>query len=178
MKRAITRQRLRPPRHTRGGKRADLLGAVLGVALMSGLVALILVGGRAKSARSSRGAFVGPGIPTRVEDLLKWETMDLTQEQIRAKAEALATIPAPCCHGYTLAMRCCGCTLSRALSGLSNYLVSRGQHDPARLREAVLKWIRDSNPNGYGGRACKDRRCRIPFDQDGCGGMAGSGSHS
>ena len=87
------------------------------------------------------------------------------------KAEALASIKAPCGDRNSLAVRCCPCNLGKSIVGLANHLIAREGADARRVREAVLDWIRRTNPSGYSGAACDRKRCDQPFRKDGCGGM-------
>ncbi len=152
-------------------RRLSALGIVLGVLLLaaiSGSSWLLRPGAEAPR--------VAPSAPDelrqRAEELIGYsETVALSPEQERVKAEALASIKAPCGDRNSLAVRCCPCNLGKSIVGLANHLIAREGAGAPRVREAVLEWIRRTNPSGYSGAACDRKRCDQPFRKDGCGGM-------
>ena len=99
----------------------------------------------------------------------KW--IGLTPEQQKIKTQALSSIPAPCCSKYSMATCCCPCNLAKSVWGLSNHLIAEKHYDAARVKQAVLQWLRFTNPNGSAGNACFQGRCGRAFREDGCGGM-------
>lgn len=99
----------------------------------------------------------------------KW--ISLTPEQQRIKTQALSSIPAPCCSKYSMATCCCPCNLAKSVWGLANHLIAEKRYDAPRVKQAVLQWIRFTNPNGSAGNACFQGRCGRAFREDGCGGM-------
>lgn len=125
----------------------------------------------APEQRPVQAAMVSPELRARTAVLVEHaRSIRLTPEQERVKREALANMPAPCGNGNSLAMTCCGCNLGRTISGLASELAADGA-DAARVREAVLAWLSQTNPGGYSGAACSRKRCERPFHEDGCGGM-------
>lgn len=152
-------------------RRLSLLGIALGVVLVAAVSGSqwLLRPGAEPPARSAGGS---DELRQRAEELIGYsETVILTADQERVKAEALASIKAPCGDRNSLAVRCCPCNLGKSIVGLANHLIAREGADAPRVREAVLDWIRRTNPSGYSGAACDRKRCDQPFRKDGCGGM-------
>jgi hypothetical protein len=74
--------------------------------------------------------------------------------------------------------RCCGCLLSRGITGLVRRLAARGDVDAASIRQTALAWIAATNPAGYTGRSCRERaRCEKSFVEGGCGGGMATSEH-
>ena len=164
-------RRLRLGRRTprTGGNGAFVAWAIAAVAVAVLAIVMAAAGppGRPTSASERRRV----DVPAEVERVLAAvATIRLTTEQERTKAEALSGIPAPCCIGHTLSMRCCGCTLSKAAASVATTVVTKDR-DAAHVREVVVSWLRSVNPSGYTRTECKAKRCRRPFSGDGCGGM-------
>lgn len=163
-------------------RRLSALGIVLGVVLLAAISGSSwLLRPRAEALRGTPrgGAEVLRGAPPggddlrqRTEELIGYsKTVALSPEQERIKAEALASIKAPCGDRNSLAVRCCPCNLGKSIVGLANQLIAREGAGAPRVREAVLDWIRRTSPSGYSGAACERKRCDQPFRKDGCGGM-------
>ena len=100
-----------------------------------------------------------------------FHSIRLSPDQERIKREALSAIRAPCCAAFTIATCCCPCNMAKAIWGLSHYLIARQVYDTPRVKEAVERWVRFTNPQGYSGDACFTGGCRRPFEKNGCGGM-------
>lgn len=160
--------------------RLSALGIALGVVLVAAISGSSwLLRPRAEARRGAPEASVLT-MPTRGRDDLRQRTEELigysktvvlSPEQERVRLEALAAIKAPCGDRNSLAVRCCPCNLGRSIVGLANHLIEREWAGAPRVREAVLDWIRQTNPSGYSGAACERKRCDQPFRKDGCGGM-------
>jgi hypothetical protein len=100
------------------------------------------------------------------------QSIKLTPEQQKVKAAVLGAIPAPCCANFSALTCCCPCNFSKALWGMTHYLIAREGYDQARLKDAVDRWIAFSRPNGSSGKACfTPGGCNRSFAHDGCGGM-------
>ncbi len=97
--------------------------------------------------------------------------------QRRIERAVLDGIRSPCCGRHRMSGRCCGCLLSRAISGLTRGLVLRGGLDVDAVRQAVEGWIRAARQQGFSGKACAEQRCARPFAGDGCGGGMPPGGH-
>ncbi len=111
-------------------------------------------------------------VKKQTEEFIGYYTsIQLTGEQEKIKKDALTAIPAPCCKEFTQYTCCCPCNQSKAIWGLSNHLITTKNYDAARLKEAVLKWIDFTHPNGYAGDSCSTGRCMQAVHKDGCGGM-------
>ncbi len=152
-------------------RRLSLLGIALGVLLVAAVSGSqwLLRPGAEQPTRAAGGS---EELRQRTEELIGYsKSVALTPEQERVKAEALASIKAPCGDRNSLAVRCCPCNLGKSIVGLANHLIAREGADARRVREAVLDWIRRTNPSGYSGAACDRKRCDQPFRKDGCGGM-------
>ncbi len=152
-------------------RRLSALGIVLGVVLVAAISGSSWL--LRPRAEASRDAGRPPDdLRLRTEELIGYsKTVTLSPEQERVKADALTSIKAPCGDRNSLAVRCCPCNLGRSIVGLANHLIAREGADAPRVREAVLDWIRRTNPSGYSGAACDRKRCDQPFRKDGCGGM-------
>ncbi len=152
-------------------RRLSVLGIVLGVVLLAAISGSSwLLRPQAEVSRSAGRA--SDDLRPRTEELIGYsETVVLTADQERVKAEALVSIKAPCGDRNSLAVRCCPCNLGKSIVGLANHLIAREGAGAPRVREAVLDWIRWTNPSGYSGAACDRKRCDQPFRKDGCGGM-------
>lgn len=100
-----------------------------------------------------------------------YQSIKLTPDQEKIKADALSRMEAPCCKEFTMATCCCPCNLAKSVWGLSNYLVSVQKLPADRVAETVKTWIQFAYENGYTGDACSKDRCNVAFKQDGCGGM-------
>lgn len=95
----------------------------------------------------------------------------LTAAQERVKAEALDSIPAPCCKDYSMKTCCCPCNLAKSVWGLSSYLIAQKGYTAPQVKRAVLDWLAFVNPKGFTGNACFAGGCKRPFAQNGCAGM-------
>ncbi len=100
-----------------------------------------------------------------------YSAIRLTPTQERVKAEALDSIPAPCCKKYSMTTCCCPCNLAKSVWGLSNYLIAKKGYRAPEIQSAVVGWLKFINPNGFTGDACFTGGCKRPFAQNGCGGM-------
>lgn len=100
-----------------------------------------------------------------------YRSITLTPEQERIKVEALSALPAPCCAKYTMATCCCPCNLSKAVWGMSAWLITEKGQGVEQVRQAARDWVAFINPNGFSGGACFKGGCKRPNAQDGCGGM-------
>ena len=98
-------------------------------------------------------------------------SIELTPEQKRIKAEALSSIPAPCCSEFPLATCCCPCNLAKSVWGLTKYLIAERGYGVDQVREAAVRWVKAVNPGGFSGTVCKTGGCGRSFSQNGCGGM-------
>lgn len=101
-----------------------------------------------------------------------FDTIELTPEQERVKAEALTPLPAPCCADHPLLTCCCPCNMAKAVWGLSAHLIAERGFDAEQVRKAAVQWLEFSNPDGFIGDACYTGGCGRSFDHDGCGGMS------
>lgn len=99
------------------------------------------------------------------------KTIRLTPEQEKVKAEALDSIPAPCCGEFSAATCCCACNFSKSLWGLTHYLIAREGRNTGEVKSAALHWIAFTHPKGSSGKACFNGGCNRSFSDDGCGGM-------
>ena len=106
-----------------------------------------------------------------VEFIAYSKSIVLTSEQDRIKAEALESIPAPCCEQYSIATCCCPCNLAKSVWGLANYLIAKQHQGPAQVQQAVVRWLEFTNTEKYTGDACFKGGCNRPFQHNGCGGM-------
>jgi len=95
----------------------------------------------------------------------------LTPEQQKVKAAVLGTVPAPRCSSFTALTCCCSGNASRAIWGMTNYLIARRGYGDAELRETVDRWIAFSRPHGWSGSACSSGGCERSSVDDGCGGI-------
>ncbi|MGB9757964.1 MAG: hypothetical protein ACP5JD_06510 [Candidatus Bipolaricaulaceae bacterium] len=121
----------------------------------------------------------------------------LTPEEEAIWAEALSTIPAPCCDDNPVLRCCCQghgriCNLTRSAQGLAKWLIVYRGFTAEAVRAAVEEWLRFLVPNYYLARAleeqgldpkefglepheayeaCYQGRCEVALDQGGCGGM-------
>jgi hypothetical protein len=100
-----------------------------------------------------------------------YSAIRLTPSQERIKAEALDSIPAPCCKKYSMKTCCCPCNLAKSAWGLSNYLIAKKGYGAPEVRSAVVGWLAFINSKGFTGDACFTGGCKRPFKQNGCGGM-------
>lgn len=97
--------------------------------------------------------------------------------QRRIERAVLDGIRSPCCGKHQMSGRCCGCLLSRAITGLARTLVLRGVTDVESVRRTVEGWIRAARRQGFSGKACVEQRCARPFTDDGCGGGMAHAGH-
>lgn len=140
------------------------------VGILAIVPALLLMASPA--AANSRGELDFRDIPAKTSEFIGYyKTIKLTPQQEKLKNEVLGSMPAVCCSDFTAATCCCPCNFSKALWGMSNYLVAKKGYNEAQLRAAVDEWIKATNPNGYSGTACSTGGCERPFAKDGCGGM-------
>ena len=162
------RLRLRPRARPNRGNVRIVLWAV-------GVVAAAALGIRIAAGPPPGAAIASAGrveVPAEVERILtSAAAMTLTPEQERTRTEALSRIPAPCCKEHRLAARCCGCTMSKAISAYATSLV-KTESDVGRVQAAILSWVRSFNPSGYTGTECRAKRCERSLVDGGCGGMA------
>lgn len=146
-------------------------GAVLAAAVFA--VFWARGGGSAQMSASGQVRVASDALRQRTMELVGYAgSIQLTPEQQRVKIAALEGIPAACGRRNTLDVRCCSCNLGKTVSGLANTLIAGEHADVARVRQAVVDWLDETNPQGYAGDACDRHRCDRPFRQDGCGGMA------
>lgn len=101
-----------------------------------------------------------------------YKTIRLTPKQEKVKAAVLSKIPAPCCAQFSALTCCCPCNFSKALWGMTHFLLAKEGYDEARLKDAVDRWIAITKPDGWSGRGCFNGGCARPFAKDGCGGMS------
>ncbi len=107
-----------------------------------------------------------------VEYIALNRSLTLTAKQEAVKKAALSSFPAPCCKNFSMATCCCPCNLAKAVWGLSKKLVVHEGYDATQVKEAVQKWLRAANPDGFNGNACNEPwGCVKPFESNGCGGM-------
>lgn len=100
-----------------------------------------------------------------------YSAIRLTPAQERIKAEALDSIPAPCCKKYSMTTCCCPCNLAKSAWGLSNYLIAKKGYGASEVKSAVVGWLAFINSKGFTGDACFKGGCPRPFAQNGCAGM-------
>lgn len=100
-----------------------------------------------------------------------YNTIELTPEQERIKAEALTPLPAPCCADNSLLTCCCPCNMAKAVWGLSAQLIAERGFDAEQVRRAAVQWVEFINPDGFTGDACYTGGCGRSFEHNGCGGM-------
>lgn len=100
-----------------------------------------------------------------------YHSVQLTPAQADVKAAVLSAIPAPCCARFSALTCCCPCNFSKALWGLTHYLLAKKNYDAPRLKEAVTRWIAFTQPYGSTGDACFNGGCNRSFANNGCGGM-------
>lgn len=104
-----------------------------------------------------------------------WErTIRLTEAQEAVKKEALEAIPAACCSDNSAYTCCCPCNLSRAIWGMSAFLIAEEGADAETVRAKAQEWIQFVNPDGFSGNSCYSGGCGRPFAKNGCGGMSPS----
>ena len=143
-------------------------GAVLAAAAFG--VFWVRSGGSAQTREQASAA--SEALRQRTIELIGYaRSVRLTPEQERVKAAALEGMPAACGRRNTLDVRCCSCNLGKTVSGLAASLIASEHADMARVRQAVVDWLDETNPQGYAGDACDRHRCDRPFRKDGCGGM-------
>jgi hypothetical protein len=148
----------------------------------AGLTAAVLVAGLAmalRSGRASAGRVVAtyPGTAVQSEEFARDLILRVSDAQRAREREALRGIAAPCCSVHDMSGRCCGCLLSRGITGLVRRLAARGDVDAASIRQTALAWIASTNPAGYTGRSCRERRCEKSFVEGGCGGGMATAEH-
>ena len=116
-----------------------------------------------------------PEVEARTAEYASYDqSVILTPQQERERAEVLAGLPSPCCRNHTMAGTCCKCVLSKTISGLAKHLIAERDYDAAHVRAGVLEWLQRADKEGFPGHACSTREgCRRPFNQHGCGGMEG-----
>jgi len=95
----------------------------------------------------------------------------LTPEQEKIKEAALGDIKAVCCKDFSALTCCCPCNFSKALWGMSAYLIAEKGATAAQVKQAAHEWVRFVNPKGFSGDACFTGGCSRPFAENGCGGM-------
>lgn len=159
-----------PLRHgRRGGRRGGVALAVASVAAR--LVVAGLVVALPAAAGEPEPRFTGDRAET--ERFLAYEAaIELDAEQEAVRVEALSSLPAPCCAKFSAATCCCRCNMARASWGLAKHLIVERGFDAARVRDAVSRWHRAINPEGFSGDACFSAGgCARPFAANGCGGM-------
>ena len=126
----------------------------------------------ASSAESTAKLMVFHDLRKQTAEFIGYsKSIVLTPEQDRIKAEALESIPAPCCEQYSIATCCCPCNLAKSVWGLANYLIAKGHQGPAQVQQAVVRWLESTNGQKYTGDACFTGGCNRPFQHNGCGGM-------
>lgn len=151
--------------------------AILAIVVLAGVVGA-LVARRASSGKESRSptpAF--SGTEAEAEGFAAAMSNRPSQPQRHIERKVLDGIRSPCCGEHLMSGRCCGCLLSRAITGLTRSLVLRGETDVEHLRRTVGAWIRAARIQGFSGRACVEQRCSRPFAADGCGGGMADGDH-
>jgi hypothetical protein len=124
-------------------------------------------------------AAVGPvsaaafsGAPEDIRTLIGYHnTIRLSPEQERLKAEALSALPAPCCSRYSLATCCCPCNMAKAAWGLAAWLIAEKGYGAEQVRQAEADWLKRVNPTGFTGDSCFSGGCSRPMRENGCGGM-------
>lgn len=164
------------PKH----RRSRLLLPAIAAVAVAAVAALLLAGGPAE--RPAPTAHAASGHPTLheasatsradIETLVAYNrsiALDRSQEAVRE--EALTALPAPCCAQFSAATCCCECNLSRAIWGLSKYLITTLGYDAEQVRAAVTDYYAAVNPDGFPGDSCGTGKCGVPFAQGGCGGM-------
>jgi hypothetical protein len=137
------------------------------------LAARLQAPGTGGSGAAQALAFTDVQAQTR-EFIGYYKAIQLTPGQEKVKAAVLGAIPAPCCSSFSALTCCCPCNFSKALWGMTHYLIARQGYDEARLKDAVHRWIAFSRPNGSSGKACFSGGCNRSFAHDGCGGMTES----
>ena len=100
-----------------------------------------------------------------------YNAIRLTPAQDRVQAEALDSIPAPCCKDYSMKTCCCPCNLAKSVWGLSHFLIAKKGYAAPEVKRAVIGWLAFVNQKGFTGNACFTGGCKRPFAQNGCGGM-------
>jgi len=138
------------------------------------------------------------GIPLSLENaqlFADWYyEIRMTPAEARTLAEALGTIPTPCCDDTRLTRCCCEeggliCNLVRSARGLGAWLVREKGFSGEKLKQAVEEWLRFAHPDYYVARAIKDMGqdpevygfskrgacyrgwCEVSLSRSGCGGM-------
>ncbi len=111
-------------------------------------------------------------VERQTEEFLGYGKMiKLTPEQEKIKETALGDIKAVCCKDFSALTCCCPCNFSKALWGMSAYLIAEKGATAAQVKEAVHEWIHFVNPKGFSGDACFTGGCTRSFAENGCGGM-------
>lgn len=100
-----------------------------------------------------------------------YQQIELTAEQEAVRVAALEAIPAACCKEFSAATCCCECNLSRAIWGLSKYMITTLGYDAEQVRAAVTDYYAAVNPSGFPGDSCGTGKCGTAFAAGGCGGM-------
>lgn len=155
-------------------RRRALAVAGLAVAVLAAGLAMAL---RSGSASAGRVVATYPGTAVQAEEFARDLLLPVSDAQRAREREALRGIAAPCCSGHDMSGRCCGCLLSRGITGLVRRLAARGDVDAASIRQTALAWIATTNPAGYTGRSCRERRCEKSFVEGGCGGGMATAEH-
>jgi hypothetical protein len=126
----------------------------------------------AKTTAGPASAVAFTGSPEDVRTLIGYHnTIRLSPEQERIKAEALSAMPAPCCSRYSLATCCCPCNMAKAAWGLAAWLIAEKGYDAEQVRHAETDWLKRVNPRGFTGDSCFSGGCTRPMRENGCGGM-------
>ncbi|HYV41820.1 MAG TPA: hypothetical protein VEO02_08545 [Thermoanaerobaculia bacterium] len=111
-------------------------------------------------------------VRSQTEQFIDYDSaIRLTPTQERIKAEALDSIPAPCCKKFSMKTCCCPCNLAKSAWGLSNYLIAKKGYGAPEVRSAVVGWLAFTNQKGFTGDACFTGGCKRPFAENGCAGM-------
>lgn len=152
--------------------RSIVLSVLAGV-LFSGSPLVSPPAAKAASANNEKIEFTDVREQT-VQFIRYYETIQLTREQEAVKREALSSLPAACCANNSAYTCCCVCNLSRTIWGLTAYLITEQNAGVEEIRDAVRKWTKFVNPEGFSGDSCYKGGCVRSFAKDGCGGMRAS----
>ena len=145
---------------------------ILSFALVLAAVAAAAVAFAAEDSTADwlEGDFAGTR--AEVEELMAYyEAIQLTEEQESLRVEALQPLPAACCNQFSAATCCCECNLSRALWGLSKFLIVEKEASAEQVRESAKAFYASVNDDAFPGNTCMTGKCGLPFKEGGCGGM-------
>lgn len=151
--------------------------AIFATVVVAGVIGALVARRAAREQESRPPTQTFSGTEAEAEGFAAAMSNRPSQPQRQIERTVLDGIRSPCCGKHLMSGRCCGCLLSRAITGLTRSLVLGGETDVEHLRRTVGAWIRAARIQGFSGRACVEQRCSRPFAADGCGGGMADGDH-